>query len=383
MAPRRRRAVLVALALPQAAAIATGVSRAVRTSGPTGGTPFGAPIVPYTGPDSVTGDDTLKWYMKGVTGHVLLSTDEEQELSTAVQNWREWETAHGELQDMLQRPPTDSELSDAVGYDGTPTGFSDEMRRMQLARQTMITANLRLVVLIAKKYANRGVLLQDLIQEGTLGLITAVEKFNPEYSNKFATYAQYWIHMRVSRAVGTTAKSIRLPVHMSATIGKIKKERFEFLRTEGRFPTDEELAEAVGISQAKLDFALSSARTMLSLEAPVGSANLNAEDKATLCDFLVDEKTLPTDEHLEQHELRQLLRHSLRRVLSQRECDIMSMLYALDGHGRRTPEDVAQYMDCTLEDVRKAELRALRRMRSHCQVRNLLRERTRNFEHLI
>ena len=373
----------MALALPQAAAIATSVSRAVRTAGPIGGTPFGSTIVPYTGSDGIANDDTLKWYMKGVTAHVLLSKSEEQQLSTTVQNWRDWESVHGELQETLQRPPTDSELSDAVGYGGTPAGFSDEMRRMQTARQTMITANLRLVVLIAKKYANRGVLLQDLIQEGTLGLITAVEKFNPEYSNKFATYAQYWIHMRVSRAVGTTAKSIRLPVHMSASIAKIKKERFEFLRTEGRFPTDEELAKAVGMTQAKLDFALSSARTMLSLEAPVGSAKLNAGDQATLCDFLVDEKTLPTDEHLEQHELRQLLRHSLRRVLSQRECDIMSMLYALDGHGRRIPEDVAQYMDCTLEDVRQAELRALRRMRSHCQVRNLLRERTKHFVHLI
>lgn len=348
-----------------------------------GATPFGA-VTAVSGPDGVLSDATLKWYMHSVTSHELLSPTEEQRLSAAVGVLKDWEAERQHLTETLHRPPTSTEWLTAVDWRGCPASFSAQMAELREARQTMITANLRLVVLIARKYANRGVLLQDLIQEGTLGLITAVEKFNPQYSNKFVTYAQYWIHMRVARAVGTTSRSIRVPVHMSETISRIKRARYDFLRKEGRFPSDAELAEDVGLSQDKLDFALASDRELLSLEAPMrsGRSGPNRDVQSTLYDHLMDEKTsVEQDEHLEQHDMRQLLRHSLRRVLRTKEFDTMCLLYGLDGHGRRTPEDVALMVGCDLAELRKTESRALKRMRNHCQVKRLLRERTRELEY--
>ena len=194
--------------------------------------------------DSFMSDETIRWYMGQITEHVLLSDQEEQHLTSSVRVLMEWEEVHDHLHEQLHRPPTELEWSAAVGYEPAHLAyFSDEMARLRDAKQQMITANLRLVVLIARKYANRGLSMQDLIQEGTLGLITAVEKFDPDYSNRFVTYAQWWIHQRISRIVGTTSRSIRVPVHLSACLSKAKRMRYEFLRAHGRFPTDAELAQ--------------------------------------------------------------------------------------------------------------------------------------------
>ena len=147
--------------------------------------------------DSFMSDETIRWYMGQITEHVLLSDQEEQHLTSSVRVLMEWEEVHDHLHEQLHRPPTELEWSAAVGYEPVAY-FSGEMARLRDAKQQMITANLRLVVLIARKYRNRGLSMQDLIQEGTLGLITAVEKFDPEYSNRFVTYAQWWIHQRIS-----------------------------------------------------------------------------------------------------------------------------------------------------------------------------------------
>ena len=270
---------------------------------------------------------------------------------------------YDQLQEHLQRPPSELEWSAAVGYEPVHlTYFSDEMARLREAKQQMITANLRLVVLIARKYRNRGLSMQDLIQEGTLGLITAVEKFDPEYSNRFATYAQWWIHQRISRIVGTTSRSIRVPVHLSASLSKAKRMRYEFLRANGRFPTDAELAQVVGVTEEKLKLVFDSSRALLSLEAPMDGRADSGDNRATLVDFLVDDQPGPV-QHLEQHDLRQLLRVSLRRVLQEREADIMDLLYALDGHGRRTHDDVARVFGCSTDEIRQSEASALRRLK--------------------
>jgi len=316
-------------------------------------------------------DETIRWYMGRITEHVLLSEQEEQHLTSSVRVLMEWEEVHDHLHEQLHRPPTELEWSAAVGYE-PGAYFSDEMARLRDAKQQMITANLRLVVLIARKYRNRGLSMQDLIQEGTLGLITAVEKFDPEYSNRFVTYAQWWIHQRISRIVGTTSRSIRVPVHLSACLSKAKKMRYEFLRAHGRFPTDAELAQVVGVTEEKLRLVFDSSRALLSLEAPI-DGRADTDSRATLVDFLVDDQPGPV-QHLEQHDLRQLLRISLRRVLQKREADIMDLLYALDGHGRRTHDDVARVLECSTDEIRKAESSALRRLRSHVQIRSVLRE---------
>merc|ERR1719401_127911 len=165
---------------------------------------------------------------------------------------------------------------------------------------------------IGKKYVNRGVNIQDLIQEGSFGLITAVEKFDPEHDCRFSTYAHYWIKQAVTRAVADFSRPIRLPVHMSDCVNSIKRARGVFYVTHGRSPTDLELASALGISENKLQLALSSSRELVSLEAPYYQSRLSHEEKAWV-DFIQDTKNTP-DNSLEDTHLRDHLHTTLLNV---------------------------------------------------------------------
>jgi RNA polymerase primary sigma factor len=240
----------------------------------------------------------------------------------------------------------------------------------ELAKARMITSNLRLVVSIAKKYANRGVNIQDLIQEGSFGLITAVDKFDPLHKCRFSTYAHYWIKQSVTRALADFSRTIRLPVHMNDCVKSIRKTRTTFFCNEGRQPSDEELAASLRISQTKLRLAITSSRELISLEAACFVNTRPSEDKAWL-DLIPDEA--PKPEHfLETAMLQEQIHQSLLSALLPLEREVLCLRYGLEGRDRRSFEEIGHVFELPKERMRQLEARALRKLKRPQQHRNLI-----------
>ena len=316
--------------------------------------------------DSAVNDDAMRWYLSSIGKRRLLDNTEEVQLATAVKELLRWKATRRDLMEELQRRPTRKEWAAALGF-GVDTAegmnrFESQLKLMQHAKDRMINANLRLVVSIAKKYVNRGVNIQDLIQEGSFGLITAVEKFDPEHGCRFSTYAHYWIKQAVTRAVADFSRPIRLPVHMSDCVNSIKRARGVFYVTHGRSPTDLELASALGISENKLRLALSSSRELVSLEAPYYQ-NKQSEEKAWV-DYIQDTAPKP-EHHLEDNLLREQIHTTLLNVLGPQEREIVCLRYGLEGRERRSLEEMGRIFECPKERVRQIEARALRKLRVH------------------
>lgn len=240
----------------------------------------------------------------------------------------------------------------------------------ELAKDRMITSNLRLVVSIAKKYVNRGVNIQDLIQEGSFGLITAVDKFDPLHKCRFSTYAHYWIKQSVTRALADFSRTIRLPVHMNDCVNSIRKTRTTFFCNEGRQPSDAELAASLRISQTKLRLALTSSRELISLEAPCFINKRATDDKAWL-DLIPDEA--PKPEHfLETALLQEQIHQSLLSALHPLEREVLCLRYGLEGRDRRSFEEIGHVFELPKERMRQIEARALRKLKRPQQHRNLI-----------
>ena len=267
------------------------------------------------GSNSAKVNDPVRMYLKEIGVVPLLSNEEEKELAIAVEN--------GDLE----------------------------------AKQRLAEANLRLVVSIAKRYVGRGMQFLDLIQEGNMGLMKAVDKFDYSKGFKFSTYATWWIRQAITRAIADQARTIRIPVHMVETINKLVREQRNLLQELGQDPTPEQIAERMDMTPDKVREILKIAQELVSLETPIGE-----EDDSHLGDFIEDEVI----ENPVDYTTRVVLREQLDEVLdtlTDREENVLRLRFGLDDGKMRTLEDVGKVFNVTRERIRQIEAKALRKLR--------------------
>jgi RNA polymerase primary sigma factor len=283
-------------------------------------------------PDGLSLDDPVRMYLKEIGRVPLLSMEQEKSLAMRIEA--------GELEG--RRDGTaDSKITD-----------SGEEAKRQLTE-----ANLRLVVSIAKKYVGRGMLFLDLIQEGNLGLIRAVEKFDYRKGYKFSTYATWWIRQAITRALADQARTIRIPVHMVETINRLIKVSRQLLQELGREPSVEEIAEAMALTPEKVREVMKISQEPISLETPIGE-----EEDSHLGDFIEDQEAVAPAEAASVMLLKEKMQDVLQN-LTERERKVLVLRFGLEDGHQRTLEEVGQEFGVTRERIRQIEAKALRKLR--------------------
>jgi RNA polymerase primary sigma factor len=314
-------------------------------------------------------EDSIRLYLQEIGRIRLLRADEEIELARKIADLLELERIRDRLCERLEQTPQDFERNLETWANEVNQSLPKFRRRLhegRRAKEKMVQSNLRLVVSIAKKYMNRGLSFQDLIQEGSLGLIRAAEKFDHEKGYKFSTYATWWIRQAITRAIADQSRTIRLPVHLYETISRIKKTTKLLSQEMGRKPTEEEIATRMEMTIEKLRFIAKSAQLPISLETPIGK-----EEDSRLGDFIESDGETPEDQVSKN-----LLREDLENVLgtlSPRERDVLRLRYGLDDGRMKTLEEIGQIFNVTRERIRQIEAKALRKLR-HPNRNSVLKE---------
>ncbi len=283
-------------------------------------------------PDGLSLDDPVRMYLKEIGRVPLLSMEQEKSLAMRIEA--------GELESGRDG------VSDLALVDS-----GDEAKRQ------LTEANLRLVVSIAKKYVGRGMLFLDLIQEGNLGLIRAVEKFDYRKGYKFSTYATWWIRQAITRALADQARTIRIPVHMVETINRLIKVSRQLLQELGREPSVEEIAEAMGLTPEKVREVMKISQEPISLETPIGE-----EEDSHLGDFIEDQEAVAPAEAASVMLLKEKMQDVLQN-LTERERKVLVLRFGLEDGHQRTLEEVGQEFGVTRERIRQIEAKALRKLR--------------------
>ena len=313
-------------------------------------------------PEGVSVEDPVRMYLKEIGKVPLLSADEEIELAQKMEA--------GSV--AVEKIPLLKERLAETGDEQEKEEIQAEIKALQLdvdrgsdAKKRLAEANLRLVVSIAKRYVGRGMLFLDLIQEGNLGLIKAVEKFDYRKGYKFSTYATWWIRQAITRAIADQARSIRIPVHMVETINKLIRVSRQLLQELGREPTPEEIAEEMKMPVERVREILKISQEPVSLETPIGE-----EEDSHLGDFIKDDNVpVPADAATFT-----LLKEQLEEVLgtlTEREQKVLTLRFGLEDGRARTLEEVGKEFNVTRERIRQIEAKALRKLRHPSRSRKL------------
>lgn len=305
---------------------------------------------------SVKVDDPVRMYLKEIGQIPLLNIDDERKYAIWVYEGR---VALEQLEAVKNGEMT-------LDQDDIDT-LENTVRKAHIAKEKLVEANYRLVVSIAKKYTQRGLLFLDLIQEGNMGLMRAVDKFDYEKGFKFSTYATWWIRQAITRAVADQARTIRIPVHMVETINKMIRIQRQLVQELGREATVEEVAEKMGIAPEKVQNIQRIAKEPISLEAPVGE-----EEDSSLGDFISDPNALNPHDYMMQEMVKKTLDEVLE-TLTDREEKVLRLRYGLLDGKTHTLEEVGREFGVTRERIRQIEAKALRKLRSP-QRQNKLKE---------
>ncbi|MDY7004428.1 MAG: sigma-70 family RNA polymerase sigma factor [Cyanobacteriota bacterium] len=300
--------------------------------------------------------DTLPLYLQKIGRFKLLTAEEEFELGCQITELQKLEKIREKLEQSLERQALDDEWSKAAQLELSELKIC--LGKGRKAKEKMIVSNLRLVVNIAKKYQNRGVEFLDLIQSGNLGLITAVEKFEPLRGNKFSTYAYSWIRQGITRAIYNHCRTIRLPVHLQEKIYQIKKTARKIYQQKERQPTKAEIAKDLVISVEKVQNILDYAQPIKSLDAKIGS-----EKESTLGELIASEReTLGIN--IEQICLKEDIEKVLHYFLNERQRDVIKMRFGLDDGCEKTLQEIGDKFHLTRERIRQIEEKAVKKLRS-------------------